>query len=77
LCCTKIALLNEREELEQPQKLEQLLRRVPSVFPELMGGKHNDSDEESGETDSQNHDSDEVNIFMIEDSIDCRTKFGP
>ena len=63
MCCTKIALLNEREELEQPQKLEQLLRRVPSVSPELMEVMHNDSDEESGETDSQDYDSDEVSVF--------------
>jgi hypothetical protein len=63
LCCTKIALLNEKEELERPQKLEQLLRRIPSVSPELMEVMHNDSDEESGETDSQDHDSDEVSVF--------------
>lgn len=64
MCCTKIALLNEREELEQPQKLKQLLRRVPSVSPELMEVMHNDSDEESGETDSQDHDSDEVSVLF-------------
>lgn len=46
LCYTKIALLEEREELEQPWKQEQLLRDVPSVFPELIEAKYDDSDED-------------------------------
>jgi hypothetical protein len=48
LCYTKIALLDEKEELEQPWKQEKLLRRMPSVFPEHMEVKYGDSDEDSG-----------------------------
>jgi len=52
LCSTKIALLDEREELERPQKQEQLLRCVPSVCPEHVEVKYDDSDEDRGETDN-------------------------
>jgi len=52
LCSTKVALLDEREELEKPQKQEQLLRQVPSVSPELVEVKYDDSDEDHGETDN-------------------------
>ncbi|KAI5424002.1 hypothetical protein KIW84_030282 [Lathyrus oleraceus] len=41
----KIALLDEREELEQEWKQEQLLKRVPSVIPEPMEVKYDDADE--------------------------------
>ncbi|XP_045795017.1 zinc finger CCCH domain-containing protein 19-like [Trifolium pratense] len=44
----KIALLDEKEELEQPWKQEKLLRRVPSVSPEHMKVKYDDSDEDNG-----------------------------
>ncbi|XP_058740607.1 uncharacterized protein LOC131612876 [Vicia villosa] len=40
----KIALLDEREELEQPWKQEQLLKRVPTVVPEFMEVKYDDAD---------------------------------
>ncbi|KAL5061171.1 hypothetical protein RYX36_032775 [Vicia faba] len=45
----KIALLDEREELEQQWKQEQLLKRVPSVIPELMEVKYDDSEQGNGE----------------------------
>ncbi|KAJ1413853.1 Zinc finger, RING/FYVE/PHD-type [Sesbania bispinosa] len=43
----------EKEELEQPWKQEQLLRHVPSVSPELIEAKYDDSDEDKLETDGQ------------------------
>ncbi|KAL2345826.1 hypothetical protein Fmac_007111 [Flemingia macrophylla] len=36
----------EKEELEKPSKQEQLLRRVPSVRPELIEAKYDDSDDD-------------------------------
>ncbi|XP_061340413.1 zinc finger CCCH domain-containing protein 19 [Gastrolobium bilobum] len=46
----KIALLEEREQLVQPWKQEQLLRHEPSVSPELIEAKYEDSEEEKLET---------------------------
>ncbi|XP_052118674.1 uncharacterized protein At5g08430 [Arachis duranensis] len=41
----KFALLDEREELQQPWKQEELLKRVPSVSPEFTTEPHNDPEE--------------------------------
>ncbi|KAL9320408.1 hypothetical protein ACSQ67_012247 [Phaseolus vulgaris] len=45
-CYTKIALLEERERLEQSWKQEQLLKSVPSVRAELIESKCGDSEDE-------------------------------
>lgn len=47
---TKIAKLEEKEELEKPEKVEELLSRMPEVFPEFMEVKYDDSDEDKSET---------------------------
>ncbi|XP_020239213.1 zinc finger CCCH domain-containing protein 44 [Cajanus cajan] len=42
----KIALLEEKEELEKPSKQEQLLRHMPSVRAELIDAKYDDSEDD-------------------------------
>ncbi|MCI07782.1 hypothetical protein A2U01_0028851, partial [Trifolium medium] len=44
--------INCYESEEPEQKQEQLLSCLPSVFPELMEVKHDDSNEDCVETDS-------------------------
>ncbi|KAK2365242.1 zinc finger CCCH domain-containing protein [Trifolium repens] len=73
LSYTKIALLDESKEPEQKQ--EQLLRCLPSVFPELIEVKHDDSDEDCVEIDRPNHDSDENKISLNEkEPYECLSK---
>ncbi|CAJ1961150.1 unnamed protein product [Sphenostylis stenocarpa] len=45
LCYTKIALLEERERLEQSWKQDQLLRNVPTVRAELLEAEYDDSED--------------------------------